>query len=203
MGLDHGFSLTSWHWSTRERRLGTWDQWAAIYQNANYSAVIPLFAPSHPSLGIHDISNAWRGRLRNPRDPSSMMLATHLPQRLALRLDARARPVHGPWPRRQARGGRESSRPVSAWHHVANKELMERASCHSPPEEGRLAVRLVPASRRRGLCGKPTIRSLIPVLPSITPLVSEKGCILPATLFILERLPVTGRFVRMGTPITV
>lgn len=95
-------------------------------------------------------------------------------KRPALRLAAMARQVHGPCgegqQRRQARGGRESSRPVSAWHHVANNELMERASCHSPPEEGRLAVRLVPASMRRSLCCKPAVRSLMSVLTKMTPL---------------------------------
>ena len=44
-----------------------------------------------------------------------------------------------------------------------------RPSCHILPGEWRLAVRLVPATMRRGLCCKPTVWSRMPVLPSITP----------------------------------
>ena len=44
-----------------------------------------------------------------------------------------------------------------------------RPSCHILPGDGRLAVRLVPATMRRGLCCKPAVWSRMPVLPSITP----------------------------------
>ena len=56
-----------------------------------------------------------------------------------------------------------------------------RPECHSPLGEGRLAVRLVPATMRREFSGKPVVRSLMPVLPSITPSDSRHASRAPDT----------------------
>lgn len=72
--MSRGFSPTSWHWHTREGRQGNEDQLVAICRNPDGRAVTPILPQSHLSIGIHEISNAWRGRRGNRGDRGPLML---------------------------------------------------------------------------------------------------------------------------------
>ena len=96
MGMSHGFSLTSWHWYSPRREDHGFGTTGQRYAETLIAAQKPFFSLSHALIGIHEISHAWRGRLGHPGDRGPLMVDTRLPKRLALRLDDRARPVHGP-----------------------------------------------------------------------------------------------------------
>ena len=68
-------------WALAHQGGKTRDHLAAIRRNTDCTAVTPLPPPSHPSIGIHEISNAWRGKLGNRGDRGPMMLDKRLTNR--------------------------------------------------------------------------------------------------------------------------
>ena len=175
-------SPTSWHWSTREGRQGNGDQFATICRNTDCRAETPPLPQSHPSIGIHEITSAWRGRLGNPGDRGPMMLDQRWTKRLALCLADRARQVHGPcvevqprrsWatrvimtgglaPRRARSGGGAHAGTSVAWLAAQNPRwpgaggLGSRAGARSPGADAIPTNRVRPADppqRFGGRCG--------------------------------------------------